>query len=226
MAILGSFLIFAAAPAVVGAAEVWTDSFETGNTVGEFPVNWDIHDIDAHGEGTGPRVVDTGAADGTFAVKIISKPDKESGKDGKMNRDFEAVSKGMLMVFGMIPSENSGFLSVELRAGGKRLGNLEMHPAGKFRYRDTDGKNQETGIEFDYDTWYQLTIEWDASTGVWHGSYLDETGATVQLTPEGGAMFHKDLAGKVPDRVQLRVNRADDGQKVAYVDAFKVENTE
>lgn len=224
LAILGSVLMFAGSGQ---AAEVWSDSFENGNTVGEFPVEWNIKDSSDHSGGdTGPRVVDSGAADGTFAVKIVSKPDKKSGKDGKMNYTFGPINKGALTAFAMIPSEDSGFLSIELRAEGQRLGNVELHPSAKFRYRDTEGKNQETGIEFEYDTWYSISLEWDAATSMWTCSYVDEVGDTVQLTPEGGAKFHKDLIGKVPDMVELRVNRADDGPKVAYVDAFVVQNAE
>lgn len=224
LAIVGSVFMFAGA---VQAAEVWSDSFEDGNTAGEFPVEWNIKDSDHHSGGdTGPRVVDSNAADGNIAVKIVSKPDKKSGKDGKMNYTFGPVEKGSLTAYGMIPEENSGFLSIELRAEGKRLGNLEFHPQGKFRYRDTEGKNQETGIEFEYDTWYQVTLEWDAATSMWTCTYVDETGETIALTPEGGAKFHKDHIGKVPDMVELRVNRSDDGPKVAYVDAFAVKSVE
>lgn len=224
LVVIGSMVMLAGS---VLAADVWSDSFENGNTAGEFPVEWNIKDSDHHSGGdTGPRVVDANAADGTFAVKIVSKPDKKSGKDGKMNYTFGPINKGTLTVFGMIPSETPSFLSVELRAEGKRLGNLELHSAGKFRYRDTEGKNQETGIEFDYDTWYQFTIEWDAATSMWTCSYVDETGETVMLTPDGGAKFHKDLIGKVPDMVELRVNRSDDGPKVAFVDAFAVQSAE
>jgi hypothetical protein len=224
LAIIGSVVIFAG---LTQAAEVWSDSFETGNTAGEFPVGWNTKDNEHHSGGdTGPRVVDSGAANGSMAVKITSKPDKKSGKDGKMNYTFGPIAKGVLTAYGMVPSENSGFLSVELRAEGKRLGNLEFHSEGKFRYRDTEGKNQETGIEFEYDTWYQVTIEWDAASSMWTCTYVDETGETIELTPEGGAKFHKDLIGKVPDMVELRVNRSDDGPKVAYVDAFVVKSVE
>jgi hypothetical protein len=224
LAVVGSVLMLAGS---VQAAEVWSDSFESGNTAGEFPVEWNIKDSDHHAGGdTGPRVVDANAADGSMAVKITSKPDKKSGKDGKMNYTFGPLEKGSLTVYGMVPEENSGFLSIELRAEGKRLGNLEFHPAGKFRYRDTEGKNQEAGVEFDYDTWYQVTITWDSATSIWTCTYVDETGETVALTPEGGAKFHKDLLGKVPDMVELRVNRSDDGPKVAYVDGFAVQSAE
>lgn len=221
-------IIFCIVWPMSGMSAVLEDSFEQGHTPGAFPAGWGVPDQDAHADATGPRIVDDSSvkiADGKFAVKVVSKPDKSSGKDGKMNRDFEAVAQGQLSVWAMVPKEQSGFLSVELRTEKDRLFSLELHPSGKFRYRDANGENQETGVNYTLDTWYHIVIAWDANASLWHAFFLDEQGANVRITPEAGVGFLSAQIGKVPSRVEIRVNRADDGPKVGYVDAFTIETT-
>ncbi len=199
--------------------EIFVDSFETG-TPGEFAVGWNILDKDNHvANKSGQRIADATvkAPDGKLAVKMISN----DGVDGKMNRDFVALPRGRLVVYGMVPDTNCGYLSVELRDGAKRLFSLEMHPEGRFRYRDDATNNQESNVAYKFDTWYQLILEWDANYNVWQGYFKDESGKQVKLTPEKGVQFSKEAPGVAPTRIEVRLNKATP-PKVGYVDSFKL----
>ena len=138
-----------------------------------------------------------------------------------MNRDFSVLPQGCLTFYGMVPSKDSGFLSVELRDSGTRLFNLEMHPEGRFRYRDENGNLQESNVKYEYDKWYQLIIEWDAAASIWNG-YAVIDGKQTALTPEKGVLFPTASKEKAPSRIQLRLNRAAEGPRVGYVDGFKL----
>jgi hypothetical protein len=199
-------------------AEIFADSFEKG-VVGEFPPDWNILEKDNHVTNkSGPRVADDAKSpDGRLAIRVTSNPTQ----DGQMNRDFTALPQGRLFFYGMVPSKESGFLSVELRDGGTRMFNLEMHPEGRFRFRDENGNLQETNIKFEYDKWYQFVMEWDASASIWNGYVMLDDKQTL-LTPEKGVPFPSASKGKAPNRIQLRLNRAGDGPRVGYVDGFKL----
>jgi hypothetical protein len=209
----------ALAPKRQGAV-VLEDSFEKG-TVGEFPSDWNILDKDAQvAAKTGPRVLDGSALkgpDGKSVIHVQSNPQV----DGRMNRDFTATSQGRLFWSGMIPSKDGNFLSLELRDGGTLMFNLEMHPEGRFRYRDEGGNLQETNVKLSLDKWYTLVSEWDSTASIWNGYVLDDSGKQLLLTPEKGVPFPAASKGKAPNRVQLRLNRA--AQIVgSYIDNIKI----
>jgi hypothetical protein len=146
-----------AAPALAAkkqATEILVDSFEKGK-VGEFADGWNILDHLTHtAQKSGARVAELAPklADNKLSIKMISNPDV----DGKMNKDFAAVPQGRLYFYGMVPAADAGFLSVELRAGSKRLFSLEMHQEGRFRYRDDGGNNQESKVNFKFDQYGEL----------------------------------------------------------------------
>lgn len=203
-------------------AAVIDDSFEKG-TVGEFPADWNILDKDAQvATKTGPRVFDGSALkppDGKLVIFNSTNPQV----DGRMNRDFTATPVGRLFWSGMIPTTDGNFLSVELRDGGTRLFNLEMHPEGKFRYRDDAGNLVDTTatIKLSLDKWYTFVTEWDATAGIWNGYVLDDGGKQVLLTPDKGVPFPAASKGKAPTRVEVRLNRT---AKVvgSYLDNIKL----
>ncbi len=201
-------------------AAVIDDSFEKG-TVGEFPADWNILDKDAQvASKTGPRVFDSSALkpqDGKFVIFNSTNPQV----DGRMNRDFAATPQGRLFWSGMIPATDGNFLSVELRDGGTRLFNLEMHPEGKLRYRDENGNLQDSSVKFSLDKWYTFVTEWDATASIWNGYVLDDSGKQVLLTPEKGVSFPAASKGKAPSRVEVRLNRT---TKIvgSYIDSIKL----
>lgn len=219
----------ASAPTVTGStapqlaakkqtSEAFSESFENG-AVGEFPADWVILDKDNHTTNkSGPRVAnDAPAADGKLAIRVTSNPTV----DGQMTRDFSPLQQGRLIYYGMVPGVDPGFTSVELRDGGTRLFNLEMHPEGRLRYRDENGNLNETNVKYDFGKWYQFIMEWDSVSSIWNG-YVVIDGKPTRLTPENGVPFPAASKGKSPNRIQLRLNRAGDGPKVGYVDGFKV----
>jgi hypothetical protein len=112
-------------------------------------------------------------------------------------------------------------MSVELRDGGTRMFNLEMHYEKGFNYRDEKGNLQNSNIKLDLDKWYQLIMEWDATASIWNG-YAVIDGKQVAITPAGGVPFPDASKGKAPNRIQLRMNREASGLKFGYVDGFKL----
>ncbi len=198
--------------------EALSESFENGK-VGEFPADWLILDKDNHTTNkSGPRVSDDAkAADGKLAIRVTSNPTS----DGQMNRDFLPLPQARLIYYGMVPSKDSGFTSVELRDGGTRVFNLEMHPEGRLRYRDENGNLNETNVKYEFDKWYPFIMEWDSISSLWNG-YVVIDGKQTLLTPDKGVSFPAASRGKSPNRIQLRLNRAGDGPKVGYVDGFKL----
>ncbi len=199
--------------------QVFVESVETGK-VGEFPADWNILEKDTHvAQKSGVLVNEppVKAPDGKLALKLFSNPTV----DAQVNRDFADLPQGRLVFNGMVPATDPGFLGVELRNGGKRIFSIEMHPEAKFRWRDDGGNLQESNVQYTLDKWYQLTLEWDATANIWQAWVVDDSGKTVRLTPEKGAMFAKETPGASPNRVQLRLNRATPG-KVGYLDNLKL----
>jgi hypothetical protein len=192
-------------------AEVLADSFEKG-TPGEFPPDWNILEKDNHVTNkSGPRVEDVTAVkgpDGKLAIRVASNP----SQDGQMNRDFTALPQGRLFFYGMLPSKDPFLMSVELRDGGTRMFNLEMHYQKGFNYRDEKGNLINSNIMLDLDKWYQLIMEWDATASIWNG-YVVMDGKQVAITPASGVPFPDASKGKSPNRIQLRMNREASGLK-------------
>lgn len=199
--------------------QILADSFENGK-VDEFPADWNILEKDTHtAQKSGVRIAapPVKALDGKLALKLFSNPTV----DAQANRDFDGLPQGRLIFYGMVPSTDPGFLSVELRNGGKRIFSIEMHPEARFRWRDESGSLQESNVKYSLDKWYQITLEWDATVNIWQAWVVDDSGKSVRLTPENGAQFAKETPGALPNRVQLRLNRATPG-KVGYLDNFKL----
>lgn len=221
--LIGVALCLAASVVVSAESEpVWSDSFEL-TAPGEHPADWTTRYASNHAADTGPRVVgsdDVTAADGERSLKIV---DRQSGISAIAYKVFTPLSKARLVLDAMVPEENGGFLNVEIRIGGNRVFGVDMHRSdGVWRWRDEGDQLNASEVEFAYDQWHELVIEWDASARIYHAYAKAEDGTLVRFTPEDGAKFNVLRLG-TPNRLELRVGSSTSTDlQIGYIDNIRL----
>lgn len=223
IALMTILLLALGAAAVTGAQElIWSESFED-TEIGAHPAGWTTRYASDHREDTGPRVVVpevVQAADGEKSLRLV---DVQSGISAITNKDFTPLVKGRLVLDVMVPRENGGFLNVEIRIGGNRVFGVDMHRSnGVWRWRDEGDQLNASEVEFTYDEWHELVIEWDANERIYHAYAKAEDGTLVRFTPEGGAKFNVLRLG-TPSRLELRVGASTNTDlQIGYVDNIRL----
>lgn len=214
-----ALLIGTAALASAEGRLIWADSFETTEP-GAHPADWTTRYAADHDPDTGPRVVDSAASDGSKSLKIV---DRKAGISAIAYRLFDPLEKGRIVLDAMVPSEDGGFLNVEIRIGGNRVFGVDMHRSnGYWRYRDAADQLIATDVELTYDEWHELVIEWDATARKYHAYVRNAEGELVRFTPEGGADFNMLRFG-TPNRLELRVGSSTNTDlQIGYVDNIRV----
>lgn len=211
--------------AVAAAQEatlVWSDSFETTDNGGH-PAGWVTRYASDHQADTGPRVVGADAVTASDGEKSLRLVDVQSGISAITNRDFAPLTKGRLVLDAMVPSEDGGFLNIEIRIGGNRVFGVDMHRSnGVWRWRDEGDQLNASTVEFTFDEWHELVIEWDATARIYHAFAKAEDGTLVRFTPEEGAKFNVLRLG-TPSRLELRVGSSTSTVfQVGYVDNIRL----
>lgn len=220
--IVALFMTLGAATLVSAQELIWSDSFEE-TPIGSHPTGWTTRYASGHADNTGPRVVGAEvvpAADGEKSLRLV---DVQAGISAITNKDFTPLTKGRLVLDVMVPSENGGFLNVEIRIGGNRVFGVDMHRStGLWRWRDEGDQLNASDVEFTYDEWHELVIEWDATERIYHAYVKADDGTLVPFTPEGGAKFNVLRLG-TPSRLELRVGSSTNTDlQTGYVDNIRL----
>lgn len=216
-------LMAASAWALAAEGEpVWEDSFETTEP-NAHPVGWTTRYSSDHAPDTGPRVVDASVVAAPHGSQSLRLVDRQPGISAIANKDFAPLTKGRLVADVMVPGENGGFLNVEIRIGGNRVFGVDMHRSnGVWRWRDEGDQLNASTVEFEYDRWYTLVIEWDAAARIYHAFVLQDDGSLVRFTPDEGGKFNVLRLG-TPSRLELRVGSSTNTDlQIGYVDNIRL----
>ena len=143
---------------------VFEDDFDTGNTLGDDPVGWDVTEfINAEVE-----ITDESYVSSPYSVKLDNFP----GGGINVWHDFTLLSKGTVECY-VRSSADGCFISTNEGASDD-WGILVAFWNGKIMYLGSSGWG-DMDLPFTYtpDTWYHFSFEFDCGTGT-YDIYIDD----------------------------------------------------